>query len=115
MNPLGLIILWLLCFISSPVVAFLQQYVGVRGRLLCGKTPLPNARVKLWDKNFIGSDTKLDETKTDKNGEFQVEGGKSALFTMDVRLKIYHDCEDKLVGYHLHVYYTITKFDSQLV
>ncbi|KIH64147.1 Transthyretin-like family protein [Ancylostoma duodenale] len=95
MEFLRITLLVLLCFICDPAAAFLQQYVGVRGRLMCGKLPLPDTTVTLWDDNVIASDVLLAATKTDRNGRFELEGGTSALFTMDVRLKVNHNCNEK--------------------
>lgn len=44
----------LLIIFFNPILAFRQQSVGVRGRLLCGDKPLDNTKVKLWNKNKIG-------------------------------------------------------------
>ncbi|KAK6744097.1 hypothetical protein RB195_011041 [Necator americanus] len=63
---------------------------------MCGKLPLPDTTVRIVDKNFIGADTPLAETKTGSDGRFELEGGTSAFLTMNVHLKIYHDCNDKL-------------------
>ncbi|EYC10363.1 hypothetical protein Y032_0056g2705 [Ancylostoma ceylanicum] len=95
MDCLGITLLVLLYFICVPTVAFLQQYIGVRGRLVCGKLPLSNTTVTLWDDNVIASDVLLAEAKTDRNGRFEIEGGTTAFFTMDVRLKADHSCNEK--------------------
>jgi hypothetical protein len=33
-------------------------------------------------------------TKTDSNGRFQISGKTTELTTIDVQLKIFHDCND---------------------
>lgn len=47
---------------------------------------------------ILGSDILLAETKTDKIGHFQLEGGTSALFSMDVHLEVNHSCNEKPVS-----------------
>jgi len=74
--------------------AFRQQKVGVRGRLFCGSEPLNSTQLKLWNKNTLGTDDQLASTKTDSNGNYQMEGGIGGILKLDVFLKIYHDCDD---------------------
>uniref|UniRef100_A0A0N4Z134 Transthyretin-like family protein n=1 Tax=Parastrongyloides trichosuri TaxID=131310 RepID=A0A0N4Z134_PARTI len=72
-----------------------QQTVGVRGRFFCGPVAAEKTKVKLWDKNVIGSDTQLDSKETDSLGNFEVFGGvSSSLTSMNVQLKTYTDCGD---------------------
>ncbi|GMR36908.1 hypothetical protein PMAYCL1PPCAC_07103, partial [Pristionchus mayeri] len=91
-----LFFLLLLCLSFLPSSAFLQQSVGVKGKLLCGNHNLAGAKVKLWDKNKIGQDDLLEEGVTDFNGNFQLQGGSNGVFKMNVYLKVYHDCEDSI-------------------
>uniref|UniRef100_A0A914LS48 Uncharacterized protein n=1 Tax=Meloidogyne incognita TaxID=6306 RepID=A0A914LS48_MELIC len=85
-------LLFLIIAIIS-VNAFRQQTVGVRGRLMCGNQPLKDTQIKLWNKH-IGSDNQLAAVKTDKNGNFEMQGGVGQITKMDVHFKIYHDCND---------------------
>jgi hypothetical protein len=39
-------------------------------------------------------DDLMGQTSTDAKGRFQVSGKTSELTTIDVQLKIYHDCDD---------------------
>jgi len=53
--------------------------------------------VKLFDHDRGPDlDDKMGETKTDKKGRFQVSGKTTEITTIDVQLKIYHDCDDNM-------------------
>lgn len=41
-----------------------------------------------------GIDDKMDEKRTDNNGEFFLDGEESELTPIDPLVKIYHDCND---------------------
>jgi len=69
------------------------QRVSVKGKLLCGTQPAANIFVKLVDKD-IGLDDEMARTKTNANGEFQVEGTQNEMGEIDPYLKIFHDCND---------------------
>uniref|UniRef100_A0A915EHD3 Uncharacterized protein n=1 Tax=Ditylenchus dipsaci TaxID=166011 RepID=A0A915EHD3_9BILA len=96
----------LLCICN--VQSFRTQSAGVRGVLLCGDKPLTNTKVKLWD-NDRGPDLDdlLDEGKTDSKGRFQLSGKTTELTTIDVRLKIFHDCDDGIMPCQRKVTFTV--------
>ncbi|CEF62427.1 Transthyretin-like family-containing protein [Strongyloides ratti] len=71
-----------------------QQTVRVVGRLICGDKPLVNEKVKLWNDNTLGTDDQLASVKTNSSGYYDIQGGIGSIFTMDVKLKFYTDCED---------------------
>ncbi|KHN86196.1 Transthyretin-like protein 46 [Toxocara canis] len=74
--------------------AFRQQSVGVKGRLLCGDRPIENELVKLINHNTIGSDDQLATAKTDKDGFYTIQGGLGEILSMDVKFKIFTNCND---------------------
>ncbi|CAD5234710.1 unnamed protein product [Bursaphelenchus xylophilus] len=86
----------ILCYMAL-VEAFRQQSVGIKGKLLCGKVPLKDTQVKLWNKNKLGTDDQLAAGKTDAQGNFELQGGVGSMFGMNVHFKVYHDCDDGAV------------------
>ncbi|CAJ0598567.1 unnamed protein product [Cylicocyclus nassatus] len=89
-----MLLTWLLLFMPGGVEAQPVQYIAVQGRLACARKPLPNTEVKLFHKRLIGS-TILAVAKTDKDGNFKLEGGIPSRFPMDAHLKINHTCKEK--------------------
>ncbi|CAD5221622.1 unnamed protein product [Bursaphelenchus xylophilus] len=79
-----------------------EQFTGVQsykviGHLLCGTEPAKNVRVKLVDDDFgPDPDDDLESGYTDENGFFSLAGDTREVTTIDVHLKIYHDCNDLL-------------------
>ncbi|CAD5229255.1 unnamed protein product [Bursaphelenchus okinawaensis] len=90
-------IVLLLLVVVTVAQAFRQQSVGIKGTLLCGKVPLKDTQVKLWNKNKLGTDDQLAAAKTDANGKFELQGGVGSMFGMNVHFKVYHDCDDGAV------------------
>ena len=93
------------------LIAFRQQWVGVKGKLICNNKPLEGAVVRLWDKNLVGKeyfrseilylilgpDILLGETKSDKNGVYEAIGGLQSVFPLNVHLRISHECDDRMI------------------
>ncbi|MFH4983544.1 hypothetical protein AB6A40_010253 [Gnathostoma spinigerum] len=75
----------------SVASAFLQQSVGVRGRLVCGDQPLSGATLKLINEKF-GPNNQLAATKTDVFGNYVLSGGIGQIFGLDIKMKIYTSC-----------------------
>ncbi|CAP21497.1 Protein CBR-TTR-9 [Caenorhabditis briggsae] len=57
--------------------------VHVRGKLMCNGKPYVDGEISLYEKNWVGRDTKLVATKTDANGNFVLKSSMSEwpLFT----------------------------------
>ncbi|PIO75748.1 Transthyretin-like family protein [Teladorsagia circumcincta] len=85
-----------LCTLIGFSYSFRKQGVAVKGRLMCGGTPLRNAKVEIYDldRNPGDSDDLLDENFTDKDGRFALTGTTRELTSIEPVLYIYHDCED---------------------
>ena len=67
----------------------------VKGKFICGSKPARDVEVKLIDDDFgPDQDDVLDSKLTDAEGAFEVKGTTKELTTIDVHLKIYHDCND---------------------
>jgi len=95
-QPFALLIL-VTTVCTGGTFALRQQSAGVRGTLMCGDKPLANTKVKLWDfDRGPDRDDLLEEGRTDDHGRFQLSGKTSELTTIDVQLRIYHDCDDWL-------------------
>ncbi|CAJ0584227.1 unnamed protein product, partial [Mesorhabditis spiculigera] len=71
------------------------QSVRVKGAFLCGKNPAKDVLVKLMEEDFgKDDDDKLDQARTDANGQFELEGTNTEYTTLDTAINIYHDCND---------------------
>ena len=67
----------------------------MKGKFLCGIKPARDVEVKLVDDDFgPDQDDVLDSKLTNAEGFFEVKGTTRELTTIDVHLKIYHDCND---------------------
>uniref|UniRef100_A0A915HWB8 Transthyretin-like protein 46 n=1 Tax=Romanomermis culicivorax TaxID=13658 RepID=A0A915HWB8_ROMCU len=69
-----------------------KQRVSARGRLVCGTRPMGNVLIKLVDVDRGGIDDKMDEKRTNADGEFFVSGEEKELTNIDPMIKVYHDC-----------------------
>jgi len=64
---------------------------------MCGDRPLANTQVKLWDEDDgVDPDDELDSARTDSDGRFELSGSTREMTPIDPRLKIYHDCNNRL-------------------
>ncbi|RCN42744.1 Transthyretin-like family protein [Ancylostoma caninum] len=68
-----------------------MQSVGVKGKLVCNGMPAGGVKVKLYEKEIF-LDRKLDQGKTDANGEFKLWGSAREISNIDPQLNIYHKC-----------------------
>uniref|UniRef100_A0A914X9Z7 Transthyretin-like family protein n=1 Tax=Plectus sambesii TaxID=2011161 RepID=A0A914X9Z7_9BILA len=65
---------------------------------MCDDKPLNNTRVKLWDDDSgPDPDEELASTRTDAQGRFELQGSTKEISNIDIRFKIYHDCDDILL------------------
>ncbi|XGW09491.1 hypothetical protein V3C99_011637 [Haemonchus contortus] len=67
------------------------QSVAVTGKLTCNGQPARNVKVKLYEKELT-LDVKMDEGKTNQNGEFRLSGSKTEVSTIDPKVNVYHKC-----------------------
>ncbi|CAD5232119.1 unnamed protein product [Bursaphelenchus xylophilus] len=92
LQSLGALVL--LALITTTVLAR-EQSVAASGKLMCGASPAINVRVSLYDIDIAPDpDDLLDETFTDIDGKFMVQGSTSEETDIEPILKITHDCED---------------------
>uniref|UniRef100_A0A0N5AS17 Transthyretin-like family protein n=1 Tax=Syphacia muris TaxID=451379 RepID=A0A0N5AS17_9BILA len=72
------------------------QSAGVEGVLMCNNEPASNVLVKLYDDDSgVDTDDLMAEGYTDSRGRFRLSGHTDEFTTIDAKLNIYHDCEDK--------------------
>ncbi|EFO18555.1 hypothetical protein LOAG_09942, partial [Loa loa] len=88
------------------------QSIAIRGKFICGQEPINGIRVKLFENNLnsqsiiidehmlaINSDNILNETCTDQNGQFFINGTTVKVGQIQPILKVYHNClHNKLFG-----------------
>ncbi|VDO04437.1 unnamed protein product [Haemonchus placei] len=85
-------LLLLLSALFIPVLPFLEQHIGVYGRLMCGAAPLCGNSVQLWSNKVLGVSHEIASNTTDGNGFFRIHGNESSVFPLNLRLKIMHHC-----------------------
>ena len=62
---------------------------------MCDGRPAAGVTVKLWDDDRgIDADDLLAAGKTNSMGQFELKGHTDEVTTIDVKLNIYHDCND---------------------
>ncbi|ETN70154.1 Transthyretin-like family protein [Necator americanus] len=69
-----------------------KQSIAVSGHLECNGKPASDVKVKLYDKEIL-LDYKLDEGRTDSNGNFYLRGSKKEITNIDPKINIYHKCD----------------------
>ncbi|GMT36205.1 hypothetical protein PFISCL1PPCAC_27502 [Pristionchus fissidentatus] len=75
--------------------AFRTQAVAVTGKLMCGDKPASGVLVKLYDEDDgPDPDDVLDQTSTETDGSFNLQGSAMELTPIDPEIRIYHDCND---------------------
>ncbi|VDN87478.1 unnamed protein product, partial [Brugia pahangi] len=84
------ILIILAAFSTCYTLAFLQQTIAIRGQLMCGAKALDDARIEVWNKNKLGVDDRLINTRTNNAGHFEAIG---AFFHIKPYMKIYHTCD----------------------
>ncbi|VDM96019.1 unnamed protein product [Thelazia callipaeda] len=72
------------------------QSTGIRGRLLCNGKPASRVLVKLYDDDRgLDMDDFMGETKTNSQGDFELQGYIHEFTPIDPKMNIYHDCNDE--------------------
>ncbi|CAD5214417.1 unnamed protein product [Bursaphelenchus xylophilus] len=71
------------------------QSAAVKGRLLCDRKPYAQAKIKMYDEDFGELDDLMDTKFSDKNGAFLVSGHETEFTPIDVKINIYHNCDDE--------------------
>ncbi|CAD5223281.1 unnamed protein product [Bursaphelenchus okinawaensis] len=73
------------------------QGASVKGRLLCGATPMVGVKVKIVDiDQKPDPDDLLGDVLTDDEGYFHVSGVTREDTDIEVMIKVYHDCDDPM-------------------
>uniref|UniRef100_A0A0N4Z189 Transthyretin-like protein 46 n=1 Tax=Parastrongyloides trichosuri TaxID=131310 RepID=A0A0N4Z189_PARTI len=71
------------------------QAIGAKGKLMCGNSPIVNAKVKLVDIDIYPDKNDLiGITRTDEDGFFEIRGATIEDTVIEPILKIYHYCEN---------------------
>ncbi|VDD89838.1 unnamed protein product [Enterobius vermicularis] len=95
MTSWQLLLLFIVAIIFAEVRAMRKQGVAVKGKLMCGKKPAENVKVKIVDIDTgPDPDDTLDEKETDSEGKFELNGWTRELSNIDPVLYIWHDCDD---------------------
>ncbi|CAI4228653.1 unnamed protein product [Auanema sp. JU1783] len=93
-NKFSVILMFL--SVCSTSCSVLQQSVGVRGRLLCGTTPINNATVQIMEQPFFRSEKLIAATFTDRQGYFDLSGSSNGVLNVNVNFNVIHDCDDEI-------------------
>ncbi|PIO54954.1 Transthyretin-like family protein, partial [Teladorsagia circumcincta] len=68
-----------------------KQRVVVKGEVECHGKPAENVRLVLYVKNWLYQ-SNMDKYLTNKTGTFVLNGTRRSIWTLDPRVRIYHEC-----------------------
>ncbi|CAD5205827.1 unnamed protein product [Bursaphelenchus okinawaensis] len=85
-------------FLGTTAAIGTIQSAAVKGVLKCNGEPVKDVLVKLYDDDSgLDADDLMDTSHSDEKGEFELSGDTDEIGTIDPKVNIYHDCDDKLV------------------
>ncbi|CAD5233439.1 unnamed protein product [Bursaphelenchus xylophilus] len=73
-----------------------DQKIAVKGRLKCDGKPAEGIKVKLYDHDTFTLDDLIGETKTGKDGAFEISGDAHEITNITPKINVYHKC-DKVI------------------
>ncbi|CAD5208229.1 unnamed protein product [Bursaphelenchus xylophilus] len=74
------------------------QSAAVTGTLKCNGVVIKDVLVKLYDDDSgLDADDLMDTSHSDDQGKFHLSGDTDEIGTIDPKVNIYHDCDDKFV------------------
>uniref|UniRef100_A0A1I7XS97 Transthyretin-like family protein n=1 Tax=Heterorhabditis bacteriophora TaxID=37862 RepID=A0A1I7XS97_HETBA len=92
-----LLICVLLGVTSLSVLARVQK-ISVKGTAICNKKRLANVKVILKEKDTVTLDDVLATVSTDSEGDFEISGEDSEVFSIEPYIVFEHDCNIKQQG-----------------
>ncbi|PIO75429.1 Transthyretin-like family protein [Teladorsagia circumcincta] len=79
-----------------------KQRVVVKGEVECHGKPAENVRLVLYVKNWLYQ-SNMDKYLTNKTGTFVLNGTRRSIWTLDPRVRIYHECHRSNVSDVMHI------------